>query len=66
MDRSLFLSRLLGPTFVTIALGMLINLNMYASMIAEALNGWHRLKSIMPSRISGITKRSAHAFAVLL
>ena len=38
MDRSLFLSRLLGPTFVAIALGMLINLGMYESMIAEALH----------------------------
>ena len=26
MDRSLFLARLMGPTFVAIALGMLINL----------------------------------------
>jgi hypothetical protein len=38
MDRSLFLSRLLGPTFVAIALGMLINLGMYESLIAEALH----------------------------
>jgi hypothetical protein len=37
MDRSLFLARLLGPTFVVIALAMLINLGMYESMIAEAL-----------------------------
>jgi hypothetical protein len=37
MDRSLFLARLLGPTFVAIALGMLINLDMYESMIAEGL-----------------------------
>mgnify|MGYP006365229181 FL=1 len=37
MDRSLFLARLIGPTFVAIALGMLINLGMYESMIAEAL-----------------------------
>ena len=37
MDRSIFLARLLGPTFVAIALGMLINLGMYESMIAEAL-----------------------------
>jgi hypothetical protein len=37
MDRSLFLARLIGPTFVAIAGGMLINLNMYESMIAEAL-----------------------------
>jgi len=33
MDRSLFLARLIGPTFVVIALGMLINLGMYESMI---------------------------------
>ena len=37
MDRSIFLARLLGPTFIAIALGMLINLSMYESMIAEAL-----------------------------
>jgi hypothetical protein len=37
MDRSLFLARLIGPTFVAIALGMLINLGMYESMVAEAL-----------------------------
>ncbi|MDI7863898.1 hypothetical protein MRS76_18250 [Rhizobiaceae bacterium n13] len=37
MDRSLFLSRLIGPTFLAIALGMLVNLGMYESMIAEAL-----------------------------
>ena len=38
MDRSLFLARLMGSTFVAIALGMLINLGMYESMIAEALH----------------------------
>ena len=38
MDRSIFLARLLGPTFVAIALAMLINLGMYESMIAEALH----------------------------
>jgi hypothetical protein len=38
LDRSLFLARLLGPTFVAIALGMLINLGMYESMVAEALH----------------------------
>jgi len=38
MDRSLFLARLIGPTFVAIALGMLINLGMYETMIAEALH----------------------------
>jgi len=37
LDRSLFLARLLGPTFVAVALGMLINLGMYETMIAEAL-----------------------------
>ena len=37
MDRSIFLAKLLGPTFIAIALGMLINLGMYESMIAEAL-----------------------------
>ena len=38
MDRSIFLARLLGPTFVTVALGMLVNLGMYETMIAEALH----------------------------
>ena len=38
MDRSLFLARLIGPAFVVVALGMLINLGMYVSMIAEALH----------------------------
>ena len=38
MDRSFFLARLMGPTFVVIALGMLINLGTYESMIAEALH----------------------------
>ncbi len=38
MDRSMFLARLLGPTFVAIGLGMLINLGMYESMVAEALH----------------------------
>jgi hypothetical protein len=38
MDRSLFLARLMGPTFVAIALGMLINLGMYERMIVEALH----------------------------
>lgn len=38
MDRSSFLARLFGPTFVAVALGMLINLGMYEGMIAEALH----------------------------
>lgn len=38
MDRSLFLARLIGPTFIAIGLGMLINLGMYESMVAEALH----------------------------
>ena len=38
MDRSLFLAKLMGPTFFAIALGMLINLGMYETMIAEALH----------------------------
>jgi hypothetical protein len=38
MDRAIFLARLIGPTFVAIALGMLINLGIYESMIAEALH----------------------------
>lgn len=37
MDRSLFLARLVGPTFVVVAVGMLFNLGMYESMIEEAL-----------------------------
>ena len=38
MDRSLFLARLTGPAFVVVAVGMLINLGMYESMIAQALH----------------------------
>lgn len=38
MDRSKFLARLIGPTFVAIALGMLINLSTYESMVTEALH----------------------------
>jgi hypothetical protein len=38
MDRSMFLARLLGPTFVAIGLGILVNLSMYESMVAEALH----------------------------
>jgi hypothetical protein len=38
MDSAIFLARLIGPTFVAIALGMLINLGIYESMIAEALH----------------------------
>ena len=38
MDRSLFIARLIGPTFVAIALGMLINPGAYESMITEALH----------------------------
>lgn len=38
MDRSLFLARLIGPTFIAIGLGMLINLGKYESMVAEALH----------------------------
>jgi hypothetical protein len=34
----MFLARLLGPTFVAIGLGMLVNLSMYESMVAEALH----------------------------
>jgi hypothetical protein len=49
MDRSLFLARLMGPTFVVIALGMLINLGMYESMIAEALHPGVVLLSVRPT-----------------
>jgi hypothetical protein len=38
MDRSMFLAGVLGPTFVAISLGLLINLGMYEGMIAEALH----------------------------
>jgi hypothetical protein len=38
MDRSLFLARLMGPAFVAIALGMLINLGIYESLIVEGLH----------------------------
>lgn len=38
MDRSLLVARLLGPTFAAVSLGMLINVGMYETMIAEALH----------------------------
>ena len=38
MERSLFLARIIGPTLVAVALGMLINLDMYETMIAEGLH----------------------------
>ena len=38
MERSSFLARLIGPTSVAIALGMLVNLSTYERMIAEALH----------------------------
>ena len=38
MDRSRFPARLIGPTFVAIALGMLIDLGMYESTIADGLS----------------------------
>ena len=49
MDRSLFLARLMGPTFVAIALGMLINLGTYESMIAEALHTGILFYSVRPA-----------------
>lgn len=39
MERSLFLAKLLGPTFVAVALGMLLNLGLYQTIIAEGLRG---------------------------
>lgn len=38
LDRTLFISRLIGPAFVIIAAGMLINVDLYNTMIAEALH----------------------------
>ncbi|PDT08321.1 hypothetical protein [Rhizobium sp. M1] len=38
MERSLFLAKLLGPTFVAVALGMLLNLGLYRTIIAEGLH----------------------------
>jgi len=38
MDRSFFLARLMGPTFVIIAFGLLMNLGIYENMITEALH----------------------------
>ncbi|THK33724.1 hypothetical protein EHS39_34440 [Ensifer sp. MPMI2T] len=37
MERSRILARIVGPTFVAVAFGMLINLGMYETMIAEGL-----------------------------
>ena len=61
MDRSLFLARLMGPTFVVIALGMLINLDMYESMIAEALHpGVVFYLSGLLSLLAGLTIVNLH------
>jgi hypothetical protein len=49
MDRSSFLARLIGPTFVAIALGILINLSTYERMIAEALRPGHLALSVRPT-----------------
>lgn len=38
MERSLFLAKLLGPTFAAVALGMLLNLDLYRTIIAEGLH----------------------------
>lgn len=61
MDRSLFLARLLGPTFVAVALGMLVNLGMYETMIAEALNvGILFYLSGLMSLLAGLTIVNLH------
>jgi hypothetical protein len=61
MDRSMFLARLLGPTFVAIALGILINLGMYESMIAEALHtGILFYLSGLLSLLAGLTIINLH------
>ncbi|MDR6754869.1 hypothetical protein J2Y48_000142 [Mycoplana sp. BE70] len=38
MDRSIFLARLVGPTLIVVALGMLVNIGMYEKMIVDALH----------------------------
>ncbi|MET3756146.1 hypothetical protein [Rhizobium binae] len=38
MERSLFLAKLLGPTFVAVSLGMMLNLGLYQTIIAEGLH----------------------------
>ncbi|OWV96124.1 hypothetical protein ATY81_27845 [Rhizobium sp. R72] len=38
MERSLFLARLMGPAFVAVALGMLLNLGLYETIIKEGLH----------------------------
>jgi hypothetical protein len=61
MDRSFFLARLMGPTFVVIALGMLINLGMYENMIAEALHpGVFFYLSGLLSLLAGLTIVNLH------
>jgi hypothetical protein len=61
MDRSFFLARLMGPTFVVIALGMLINLGMYENMIAEALHpGFLFYLSGLLSLLAGLTIVNLH------
>ena len=61
MDRSFFLARLMGPAFVVIALGMLINLGMYEDMIAEALHpGVLFYLSGLLSLLAGLTIVNLH------
>lgn len=61
MDRSLFLARLLGPTFAAVSLGMLINLGMYEAMIAEALHfGILFYLSGLLSLLAGLTIVNLH------
>jgi hypothetical protein len=61
MDRSMFLAGVLGPTFVAISLGLLINLGMYESMIAEALHpGFSFYLSGLLSLLAGLAMVNLH------
>lgn len=61
LDRSLFISRLLGPTFVAIAVGMLVNVGMYERMIADALQfGALFYLSGLLSLLAGLTIVNLH------
>ena len=59
MDRSLLLARLMG-SIVAIALGMLINLGMYESMIAASHTGIVFYLSCLLSLLAGLAIVNLH------
>ena len=52
MDRSLFLAKLVGPTFVAIALGMLINRGMYREHDRGGTAHWRPVLSVRPAFVA--------------